>query len=96
MNRVGSGNPSQPITAPNQQPESDVLLGDFSTSRRMLPLAALAIGIGVLATYVAFALLKLIGLFTNLFFFQRFSLAPNTPAQNTLGRSRCSFRSPER
>ena len=46
-------------------------LGDFTTSPRVLSIAALAVGIGVLASYVALALLRMIGLFTNLFFFQR-------------------------
>jgi hypothetical protein len=46
-------------------------LGDFTATTRLIPIAALAILIGVFAAYVAAALLKLIGLFTNLFFFQR-------------------------
>ncbi|MFL5622961.1 MAG: chloride channel protein, partial [Gemmatimonadaceae bacterium] len=41
--------------------------------------------IGVVGAYVALALLKLIGLFTNLFFFQRWSTALVSPADNTLG-----------
>jgi H+/Cl- antiporter ClcA len=48
-------------------------LGDFTTTRRVLPIALLAVCIGVLSGFVALALLKLIGLFTNLFFFQKFS-----------------------
>jgi H+/Cl- antiporter ClcA len=51
----------------------------------MLPLSALAVGIGVLGAYVAAALLALIAFFTNLFFFQRLSLAPASPAAHTLG-----------
>jgi H+/Cl- antiporter ClcA len=51
----------------------------------MLPIAALAVGLGVLGAYVASALLALISFFTNLFFFQRLSLAAASPAQNTLG-----------
>ena len=46
-------------------------LGDFTTTTRVLPISALAVGIGVAGAFVAAALLKLIGLFTNLFFFQR-------------------------
>jgi hypothetical protein len=46
-------------------------LGDFSTSTRVLPIAALAAVIGVFAAYLAAGLLALIGYFTNLFFFQR-------------------------
>ena len=66
------------------QPESE-LLGDFTTTRRVVPLSLLAIVIGVVASYVALALLKLIGLFTNLFFFQRWSTEMVSPAGNHLG-----------
>ncbi|HXT00963.1 MAG TPA: chloride channel protein [Elusimicrobiota bacterium] len=54
-------------------------LGDFTTSRRVVPISLAAIGIGVLGALVALALLRLIGLFTNLFFFQRwgFELVPS-------------------
>src|SRR5262249_50389380 len=60
-------------------------LGDFTTTRRGIPLSLLAIAIGVLSAFVALALLRLIGLFTNLFFFQRWSTAMVSPAQNRLG-----------
>ncbi len=46
-------------------------LGDFSATLRVLPISALAIGIGALCAFVALALLRLIGLFTNLFYFGR-------------------------
>jgi len=51
----------------------------------MVPLSLLAVGIGVLSAYVALALLKLIGFFTNLFFYRRLSTAFSSPAENTLG-----------
>lgn len=51
----------------------------------MLPVTALAVAIGLLATFVAVALLRMIGLFTNLFFYQRFSMAMTSPAHNHLG-----------
>jgi len=60
-------------------------LGDFTTNTRVLPIAALAVAIGFAAAFVAAALLNLIGLFTNLFFFQRFSTALVSPATNHLG-----------
>src|SRR6185503_1081271 len=44
-----------------------------------------AVGIGVFAAYVAAALLKLIGLCTNLFFFQRIDTALVSPAGHHLG-----------
>ncbi|MGN6372396.1 MAG: chloride channel protein [Solirubrobacteraceae bacterium] len=46
-------------------------LGDFSTSRRVLVIAALAAPLGALSACVAWALLRLIGLITNLVFYQR-------------------------
>ena len=64
---------------------TDAQLGDFTTTRRVLPLSLLAMGIGVLASYVAWALLALIGLFTNLFFYQRWSTAFVSPAGHHLG-----------
>jgi H+/Cl- antiporter ClcA len=60
-------------------------LGDFTTSGRVILISALAIVIGVVASYVALALLKLIGLFTNLFFFQRVGTNLVSPAGNHLG-----------
>jgi chloride channel protein, CIC family len=60
-------------------------LGDFTTNRRVISMSLLAIPIGVLAAFVALALLRLIGLFTNLFFFQRVSFDLTSPAGNHLG-----------
>src|SRR5579871_5207067 len=60
-------------------------LGDFTTTKRLLPISLVAVGIGVVGAYVALALLKLIGLFTNLFFYQRWSTAMVSPANNHLG-----------
>src|SRR5690242_15427935 len=60
-------------------------LGDFTTTARVLPISAIAIVIGIFAAYVAAALLKLIGLFTNLFFFQRVDTAMVSPAGHHLG-----------
>jgi len=60
-------------------------LGDFTTSIRVLPLSLVAIAIGVLSAYVALALLRLIGLFTNLFFYQRWATNLVSPADHHLG-----------
>jgi CIC family chloride channel protein len=60
-------------------------LGDFTLTPRVLVLSLLATAIGLLSTVVAFVLLRLIGLFTNLFYFHRWSSALASPAQNTLG-----------
>ena len=75
---------AQPTQAARYSRSWDVL-GDFTTTTRLLPIAALAIVIGALASFVALALLRLIGLFTNLFYFGRWSTALVSPAGNHLG-----------
>ena len=60
-------------------------LGDFTTTWRVLPISLLAMVIGVICAFVALALLRLIGLFTNLFYFGRWSSALVSPAGNHLG-----------
>src|SRR5436853_1436771 len=60
-------------------------LGDFTTTWRVLPISLLAIVIGVICAFVALVLLRLIGLFTNLFYFGRWSATLVSPAGNHLG-----------
>jgi H+/Cl- antiporter ClcA len=60
-------------------------LGDFTTTTRVLPISVLACGIGAIAAFVAAGLLRMIALFTNLFFYQRLSLANVSPADHHLG-----------
>jgi H+/Cl- antiporter ClcA len=60
-------------------------LGDFTATRHIIPIAVLAVGVGALGAVVALALLKLIGLCTNLFFYGRWSAALSSPAGNHLG-----------
>src|SRR5580704_11593526 len=60
-------------------------LGDFTVTARVLPISGLALAIGGLASVVALALLRLIGLFTNLFYFGRWSTALVSPSGNHLG-----------
>ena len=60
-------------------------LGDFTTTSRVMPITLLAIGIGIFSAFVALALLRLIGIFTNLFFYQRWGTALVSPAGNHLG-----------
>jgi len=60
-------------------------LGDFTTTWRVVPMSVAAVAIGLLSTCVAWALLRLIGLFTNLFFFQRWSVTLVSPAGHHLG-----------
>ena len=60
-------------------------LGDFTTTPRIAIISLMAIVIGVISAFVALILLRLIGLFTNLFFYQRWSFAFVSPAGNQLG-----------
>jgi len=60
-------------------------LADFTTDLRVVPLSFICIGIGVVGAFLALMLLKLIYLFTNLFFFHHWSFEFTSPAQNTLG-----------
>jgi len=64
--------PTGPTKGPRlENEEAPSALGDFTTTWSVIPLSLVAIGIGVLSAFVALALLRLIGLFTNLFFYQR-------------------------
>jgi H+/Cl- antiporter ClcA len=69
--------------APNLQPEDQ--LGDFTADRRILTLTAMAALIGVMSAFVALALLRLIGLFTHLFYYHEISSGLVSPADNRLG-----------
>jgi chloride channel protein, CIC family len=60
-------------------------LADFTTDLRVIPLSLICIVIGVIGAYLALILLKLIYLFTNLFFFHTWSWQYKSPALNTLG-----------
>jgi len=70
----------------DDQPRALTRLGDFNTSPRVLLICALALGVGALSALVALALQALIGLITNLVFYQRWSAelvapgsAPHSP-----------------
>lgn len=65
-----------------RQPER---LADFSTNARVVTISLMALVIGILSAFVALALLRLIGLFTNLFFLQRWDTALVSPVGNQLG-----------
>jgi len=60
-------------------------LGDFTTTRRVIRISLLAIIIGIASAGIAWVLLRLIALFTNLFFYQTFSFDNASPVGNTLG-----------
>src|SRR5689334_14588416 len=60
-------------------------LADFTRDRRLLILSALALVIGAISAVVAYALVWLIGVITNLAFYQRFSPSFTSPTTNHLG-----------
>jgi len=60
-------------------------LGDFTLTARTIPISLLAIVIGLISTGLAWLLLRLIGLVTNLFYYQRFDTALSSPAGSHLG-----------
>jgi CIC family chloride channel protein len=79
--------PSAPATAESSPAKRGTVdtLADFSTDRRVLVLSGLAAAIGVIAAFVAYALVWLIAVITNLAYFQRLSAQAVSPAANTLG-----------
>jgi CIC family chloride channel protein len=76
--------PTDELSPPKLHPQRDEL-ADFSTDRRVLVLSGLAVGIGVAAALVAYALVWLIAVITNLAYYQRFSSQFVSPAGNHLG-----------
>jgi H+/Cl- antiporter ClcA len=60
-------------------------LGDFSTNKRLLLITPMAGLIGVISALVAYALVWLIGLITNLAYYHRLSTKLVSPADNQLG-----------
>ena len=66
-------------------PASHPPRGDFALNTRLMRVTVMAAVIGAVSTVAARVLLDLIHFFTNLFFFQTFSLADRSPAEHTLG-----------
>jgi CIC family chloride channel protein len=61
-------------------------LSDFTTAdKRLFSISLFAVIIGVVSAFVALALLELIGLFTNLFYYGRLDFRFVSPAANHLG-----------
>jgi CIC family chloride channel protein len=59
--------------------------GDFTADVRLLKIAAIAVVVGSLCAVAAVTLLKLIDLFTNLFYYGSLSLVHRIPANHHLG-----------
>jgi H+/Cl- antiporter ClcA/predicted transcriptional regulator len=67
------------------QKDNSERLGDFTTTARVIPISLLAIGIGLVSTFVAWGLLRLIGFFTNVFYYGHANTTLVSPAGNHLG-----------
>jgi CIC family chloride channel protein len=72
-------------TSPDQDLTRTAIDSPRPAPFRMLLVSVLAAAIGLVAGVVAFALYKLIGLFTNLFFFHRWSTDFTSAQHNHLG-----------
>src|SRR5712671_5482157 len=57
---------------------ADANRGDFTANPRVLVVTVMAVFIGVASAFVALALTKLIGFFTNLFYYQRIAIGEFT------------------
>lgn len=70
-----------------QSPASGIArkLSDFTTTPDVLKLVPLSVVIGVFGAFIALILLDLIGLITNLLYYQRFDFALVSPRSNTIG-----------
>src|SRR5436189_5794386 len=65
---------------------ADTNRGDFTANPRVLVLTLMAVVIGVASAFVALVLTRLIGFFTNLFYYQRIAIGDMTsPAAHHLG-----------
>src|SRR5262249_47553623 len=60
-------------------------LADFTRDKRVLVLSVMALFIGAISAVVAYALVWLIAVITNLAFYQRFSCVFQSPDHNHLG-----------
>ncbi len=74
-----------PASAARQNKPRLEELGDFTTTARVIPISLMAMVVGVIGALVAWFLLRLIGFFTNLFYYQRFDTSFASPAGNHLG-----------
>ena len=59
--------------------------GDFTAGTRLIGISAIAVVVGVLCSGVALVLLRLIALFTNLFYYGSLSFVERAPAGHHLG-----------
>ena len=72
--------PDRGVSVMAEQP-----LGDFTATRRIVMLSAIAVVLGGISAFLALILLRMIAFFTNLFFYGRISTSAASPADNNLG-----------
>ena len=65
--------------------DAQARLADFSATPRTIAITLIASVIGAIAGVLSWVLLRLIGLFTNLFFFHRLSTSLASPADASIG-----------
>src|SRR5262249_11676291 len=75
----------RPVSLVDRREHSADELAGSTAGWRLAPMSVAAIVIGVIGAVVALGLLRLIGLFTNLFFFGRWDTSLVSPAGNQLG-----------
>jgi len=68
-----------------RNPQLDERLGDYTADARLITLSGMAALVGVISAFVALALVRLIGLFTNLAYFHRFATSLVSPAASGPG-----------
>ncbi len=68
-----------------RNPQLDDRLGDYTADARLITLSVMAALVGVISAFVALALVRLIGLFTNLAYFHRFATSLVSPAASGPG-----------
>jgi chloride channel protein, CIC family len=83
MSESSNGSPPATIAATGEQ-VGDIRLAEPAQFRMVL-MSFLAAGVGILAGLIAFVLYKLIGLFTNIFFYHRFVADFISARHNQLG-----------
>src|SRR5690349_13124810 len=69
----------------SEDPAIQDRLADFTRDKRILLLSLFAVVIGILSTLSAWGLVNLIGLISNLVFYQKFSTTMLSPQHNQLG-----------
>jgi H+/Cl- antiporter ClcA/CBS domain-containing protein len=85
MKILDSTSPPSKALEGKETPHAIDRLRDFTTDRRLIPLAAMAVVVGTAGAFAAWALLDLIYLVTNIAYQGKFSIAPVSVGDLVLG-----------